>query len=49
METLKFENLAEYVLTNEEMINLRGGLGSNTEPPEMQIPPVLKPPIIIEI
>ncbi len=45
METLKIEKLAEFVLSNEEMINLRGG----TKPiPGGPIGPTL-PPIIIEI
>jgi hypothetical protein len=45
MKTLKIENFAEYVLSNEEMINVRGGLGGNVK---VETDPT-KPPIIIEI
>lgn len=45
MKTLKIENLADFVLTNEEMINVRGGNGrqgiAEGNP--------TRPPIIIEI
>jgi len=40
MKTLNFENLSELVLSNEEMINVRGGNGNDTEP--------TRPPVIIE-
>ena len=45
MNTLKTENFAEYVLTNEELINVRGGLGG----PVMVDKDPTKPPIIIEL
>jgi hypothetical protein len=45
METLKIENFAEYVLSNEEMINVRGGLGG----PVMVESDPTRPPIIIEL
>jgi len=45
MKTLKIENFVEFVLSNEEMINVRGGNGgkidAKTDP--------TKPPVIIEI
>lgn len=40
MKTLNFENLSELVLSNEEMINVRGGNSNDTEP--------TRPPVIIE-
>jgi hypothetical protein len=45
MKTLKIENFAEFVLSNEEMINVRGGLGGSI----MIEGGPTKPPIIIEI
>ncbi len=45
MKTLKIENFTEFVLSNEEMINVRGGLGGNAK---IEDGPT-KPPIIIEI
>jgi hypothetical protein len=45
MNTLKTENFAEYVLSNEELINVRGGLGG----PVMVDTDPTKPPIIIEL
>lgn len=45
MKTLKIENLADFVLSNEEMINVRGGNGrqgiADGNP--------TRPPIIIEL
>ncbi len=43
MKTLKIENFSDFVLSNEEMINVRGGNGAknDTDP--------TKPPVIIEI
>lgn len=38
MKTLNLENLNDFVLSNEEMINVRGG-GSPTDPQ--------KPPVVI--
>jgi hypothetical protein len=43
MKTLKIENLAEFVLSNEEMINVRGGNGVALMPEGPT-----RPPIIIE-
>ncbi len=45
MNTLKIENFAEYVLSNDELINVRGGLGG----PVMVDTDPTKPPIIIEL
>ena len=45
MKTLKIENFDEYVLSNEEMINVRGGLGG----PAMSESNPTRPPIIIEL
>jgi hypothetical protein len=45
MNTLKTENFVEYVLSNEELINVRGGLGG----PVMVETDPTKPPIIIEL
>jgi len=45
MNTLKTENFAEYVLSNEELVNVRGGLGG----PGMVDKKPTKPPIIIEL
>jgi len=45
MKTLKIENFAEYVLSNDEMINVRGGLGG---PVIVERDPT-KPPIIVEL
>jgi len=42
MKNLMFENLSELVLSNEEMINVRGGNGSTTNP-------TTNPPVIVEI
>lgn len=44
MTTLKLENFNEFVLSNEEMINVRGGNGAAII---LQDGPT-KPPIIIE-
>ncbi|MDX9772141.1 MAG: hypothetical protein RBT02_01835 [Bacteroidales bacterium] len=44
MKTLKLENFAEFVLSNEEMINVRGGNGGKLVPEEGPT----KPPVIIE-
>jgi hypothetical protein len=45
MKTLKIENLEDFVLSNEEMINVRGGNGgrviTDTDP--------TRPPVIIEL
>ena len=45
MKTLTIDNFAEFVLSNEEMINVRGGNGgkldATTDP--------TRPPVIIEI
>jgi hypothetical protein len=45
MKTLEFDNFCEFVLSNEEMINVRGGNGGKnddgTDP--------TRPPVIIEI
>jgi hypothetical protein len=41
MKTLTIENFTEFVLSNEEMINIRGGNGGTTDP--------TRPPVIIEI
>jgi len=38
MKTLDFENLSEYVLSLEEMINVRGGSATPDDP---QMPPVI--------
>lgn len=45
MKTLKIENLADFVLSNEEMINVRGGNG----PQGIADGNPTRPPIIIEI
>jgi hypothetical protein len=45
MKTLKTENYAEYVLSNEEMVNVRGGIGG----PVMVDKDPTRPPIIIEL
>jgi hypothetical protein len=44
MKTLNFENLCDIVLSNEEMINVRGGIGGYgiTDGPT-------KPPVIVEL
>ena len=39
MKTLNLENLSEMILSNEEMLNVRGGNGTNPS----------TPPIIIEL
>ena len=44
MKTLKLENFAEFVLTNEEMINVRGGNGVSLMPDSPN-----RPPVIIEL
>lgn len=41
MKTLNFENFSEIVLSNEEMLNIRGGNAIGDNP--------TKPPVIIEI
>ena len=43
MKTLKLENFAEFVLSNEEMINVRGGNGV-----AYTGDPTTRPPVIIE-
>ncbi len=45
MKTLTIENFAEFVLSNEEMINVRGGNGEKVCPEDGPT----KPPVIIEI
>jgi hypothetical protein len=44
METLKIENFEDFVLSNEEMINVRGGNGGRVITEENPT----RPPIIIE-
>ena len=45
MKTLTIENFTEFVLSNEEMINIRGGNGGRNN---TGIEPT-RPPVIIEI
>lgn len=45
METLKIENFEEFVLSNEEMMNVRGGTGIMIAIDDNPT----RPPIIIEI
>ncbi len=45
MKTLTIENFAEFVLSNEEMINVRGGNGTQND---TGVNPT-RPPVIIEI
>ena len=45
MKTLTIDNFAEFVLSNEEMINVRGGNGTL---PDTGVNPT-RPPVIIEI
>jgi hypothetical protein len=45
MKTLKIENFEEFVLSNEEMLNVRGGKGAMV----MVDDNPTRPPIIIEI
>ncbi len=45
MKTLTIENFAECVLSNEEMLNVRGGAGLT---PDQGSNPT-RPPVIIEI
>lgn len=45
MKTLTIDNFAEFVLSNEEMINVRGGEG---DPHQTGVNPT-RPPVIIEI
>jgi hypothetical protein len=45
MKTLKIENFEEFVLSNEEMINVRGGNGGTV----MVDGEPTRPPIIIEV
>ena len=45
MKTLKLENFVEFVLSNEEMINVRGGNGVAVMP---ETGPT-RPPVIIEL
>ncbi len=45
MKTLTISNFTEFVLTNEEMINVRGGNGGKTD----NSTDPTKPPVIIEI
>lgn len=44
MKTLKLENFNEFVLSNEEMINVRGGNGAAI----ISMDGPTKPPVIIE-
>lgn len=44
MKTLTIENFSEFILSNEEMINVRGGNGAKTETGDPT-----RPPVIIEI
>ena len=41
MKTLNYENFSEIVLSNEEMINVRGGSSANENPE--------RPPVIVEL
>ncbi len=45
MKTLTIENFAECVLSNEEMLNVRGGTRSTDEPSSNPT----RPPVIIEL
>jgi len=45
MKTLTIENFAECVLSNEEMLNVRGGTGTTTNTGSNPT----RPPVIIEI
>jgi len=45
MKTLTIEKLAEFVLSNEEMINVRGGNGAKNDTGTNPT----KPPVIIEL
>ncbi|HUW92969.1 MAG TPA: hypothetical protein VMV74_07385 [Bacteroidales bacterium] len=45
MKTLELVNFAEFVLSNEEMINVRGGNGVADLPPNDPT----RPPVIIEL
>ncbi|NLE35778.1 MAG: hypothetical protein GX622_11795 [Bacteroidales bacterium] len=45
MKTLKIENFSAFVLSNEEMINVRGGNGGKTGDTSGPT----RPPVIIEI
>ncbi len=45
MKTLTIDNFAEFVLSNEEMINVRGGNGAKND---TGVNPTM-PPVIIEI
>ncbi|MCU0459404.1 MAG: hypothetical protein MUE37_10000 [Bacteroidales bacterium] len=45
MKTLKIENFADFVLSNEEMINVRGGNGAKND----SCGDPTRPPVIIEI
>jgi hypothetical protein len=45
MKTLTIENFAECVLSNEEMLNVRGGTGTTTDSGSDPT----RPPVIIEI
>jgi hypothetical protein len=44
MKTLAIENFSEFILSNEEMINVRGGNGATSEEGNPT-----RPPVIIEI
>jgi hypothetical protein len=44
MKTLTIENFSEFVLSNDEMINVRGGNGGKNDTGEPT-----KPPVVIEI
>ncbi len=44
MKTLTIEKFAEFVLSNEEMINVRGGNGAKSDTGNPT-----KPPVIIEL
>jgi hypothetical protein len=45
MKTLTIEKFAEFVLSNEEMINVRGGNGAKSDTGNNPT----KPPVIIEL
>jgi hypothetical protein len=45
MKTLTIEKFAEFVLSNEEMINVRGGNGEKNYPDNNPT----RPPVIIEL
>jgi hypothetical protein len=45
MKTLKIENFSDFVLSNEEMINVRGGNGGKND----SVTDPTRPPVVIEI